>query len=91
MFRGSCWFKAIYDFLLALFQKQIFIIEENVFKRNSNCNCHICNYRFKKINEKSVIMDKTLVRMEESAGAVVWGSSVGKVFLKVLRNSQENT
>ena len=36
-------------------------------------------------------MDKTLVRMEESAGAVVWGSSVGKVFLKVLRNSEENT
>ena len=41
--------------------------------------------------EKVWSTDKTLGGMEESAGAVIWRCSVvDKVFLKLVRNSQEN-
>ena len=36
-------------------------------------------------------MDKTLVGMEQSAGAVIWRCSVNMVFRKISQNSQENT
>ena len=36
-------------------------------------------------------MNKTLIGMEESAGAVIRRCSVNKVFRKTVQNSQENT